>query len=215
MREGRAVAPSRRCGRVALLRDHCVRGRRSQQVRPSRVHLRSQQVRPSRIHLRSQRTATLPRPSPVAQERDPPACIFGRRGLRPSRMHSTFSVRSVPVAQERDPPEALHLYTSPRLKPTIHCHLPTAHYPHSKTGNRRIKNNVPPLLISTPGCCTIRAIFEQRRGFGHGVRGHSFLFSLFRKTIAPLSDLFLGKHCPWRANARRLGRNPQLPCAFH
>ena len=93
------------------------------------------------------------------------------------------------------------------------------HYPPpttrtQKTGNRRIKNNVPPLLISTPGCCTIRAIFEQRRGFGHGVRGHSFLFSLFRKQLPPI-DLFLGKHCPWRANARRLGRNPQPPCAFH
>ncbi len=127
-------------------------------------------LRPSRVHLRSRRSATLPRASSVAEDCDPPACISGRRGLRPSRMHSTFSVRSVPVAQERDPPEALHLYTSPRLKPTIHCHLPTAHYPHSKTGNRRIKNNVPPLLISTPGCCTIHAIFEQRRGFGHGVR---------------------------------------------
>ena len=114
---------------------------------------------------------------------DPPACISGRRGLRPSRVHlrsqrtATLPYTSS-VAEELRPSRATHdgeaHPSCDRLRGSLRSGdmspLSTAHYPHSKTGNRRIKNNVPPLLISTPGCCTIRAIFEQRRGFGHGVR---------------------------------------------
>ena len=182
MREGRAVAPSRRpregCSPARPLRPWAAVATSATLPRASPVATSATLPRASPVAT----SATLPRASPVAEDCDPPACISGRRGLRPSRVHlRSRRSATLPYAQHFQRPfcpgragarpsrssTSLHFSTAKTYHP-----LPTttAHYPHSKTGNRRIKNNVPPLLISTPGCCTIRAIFEQRRGFGHGVR---------------------------------------------